>query len=216
MSTTMTAELDAVPEDDTEVAVEPPTRGSRSGLVTLIILVVTGAAILAAAYLSTPAKGNPTGNGNFTPVSIDGQPIGAAPAVGVAAPDFMTATTNGTPLRLSDYRGKPIWLTFGASWCQPCRAENADLQAAYAANKDNITVIQVYMSEEASTVADYTGRVGIAYLTVPDPLERLANLYRIYGIPSHFFIDAQGVLRQIKIGTLDQTAMQAAIDQVRQ
>jgi thiol-disulfide isomerase/thioredoxin len=128
------------------------------------------------------------------------------------APDFIAALAGGDELRLSELRGKPVWLTFGASWCQPCRAENPDIMATYAANAGKIAIVQVYMQEDAITVKDYTDRVGITYLTVPDPSQALSAQYRILGIPSHFFIDASGVLRQIKVGSLDPVSMQAAID----
>lgn len=187
----------------------------RNALATLSVLVITGAVILAAAYFSNPARGD-TANGNFTPVSIDGLPVGAAPIVDSPAPDFIATTADGTQLRLSELRGKPVWLTFGASWCQPCRAENPDILATYTANAATVTVVQVYMSEDAAAVTDYIDRVGITYQTVPDPRELLAAQYRIVGIPSHFFIDAQGVLREIKVGSLDPTSMQAAIDRLSQ
>jgi len=188
-----------------------PTSRRRNAFATLAILAITGAVILAAAYLSNPRLGE-SADGNFTPVSIDGVPVGAAPAVDSPTPDFIALLTDGSELRLSDLRGKPVWLTFGASWCQPCRAENPDIAATYAANFGKIAVVQVYMQEDAAAVKDYTERVGISYLTVPDPSQALSAQYRILGIPSHFFIDANGVLRQIKVGSLDPITMQAAID----
>jgi hypothetical protein len=72
------------------------------------------------------------------------------------------------------------------------------------------------MSEDAATVADYARRVGLTYVTVPDPSERLAAEYRILGIPSHFFIAADGTLEQIKIGSLDPASMEAALAGIRE
>ncbi len=187
--------------------------GRRNALVTLAVLAITGAVILATAYFSNPRLGD-TASGNFTPVTIDGQAIGAAPVVDSPAPDFIAALTDGAQVRLSDLRGKPVWLTFGASWCQPCRAENPDIMATYTANAEAIVVVQVYMDEDSAAVKEYTDRVGITYLTVPDPTEALAAQYRILGIPSHFFIDSAGVLRQMKVGSLDPTTMQAALDEL--
>jgi peroxiredoxin len=190
-----------------------PREGRRNALATLVVLVVTGALIVAAAVLSNPRLGEAT-SGNYTPVTIDGQPVGAAPVIDQPAPDFLAPQTDGTDFRLSDLRGKAVWLTFGASWCQPCRAENPDILATAHANADRVTVVQIYMSEDAATVKEYRDRVGITYTTVPDPSERLAAQYRILGIPSHFFIDANGTLRQIKVGSLDPVSMQAALDAI--
>ena len=189
----------------------------RNAVVTLLVLVVTGAVIMAAAYFSSPqAATTTTPGGDFTAVTVDGQPVGAAPVVGQPAPDFVALAADGSSIRLSDLRGKPVWLTFGASWCQPCRAENPDIESTYAARAGDVTVLQVYMDEDAAAVNDYAGRVGITYMTVPDPNERLAAEYRILGIPSHFFIDSSGVLQQMKVGSLDPDTMKAALDQLGQ
>jgi thiol-disulfide isomerase/thioredoxin len=209
VSATLTASAPA--PAGAEATTSPGRR--RNALATLAILGITGAVILAAAYLSNPRLGENT-DGNFTPVTIDGQPVGAAPIIDSPAPDFIAALADGSELRLSDLRGKPVWLTFGASWCQPCRAENPDIMATYTANAGRIAIVQVYMQEDATTVKDYTDRVGITYLTVPDPSQALSAQYRILGIPSHFFIDSSGVLRQIKVGSLDPVSMQTAIDEL--
>jgi thiol-disulfide isomerase/thioredoxin len=209
MSATLTASASAPAGAE---ATTPPGR-RRNALASLVVLAITGALILAAAYLSNPRLGE---NTNFVPVRPDGQGVGAAPVIDSPAPDFIATLTDGTQLRLSDLRGKPVWLTFGASWCQPCRAENPDISAVYAANAGKIAVVQVYMQEDAAAVKDYTERVGISYLTVPDPTQALSAQYRILGIPSHFFIDATGVLRQMKVGSLDPVSMQAAIDGLSQ
>jgi thiol-disulfide isomerase/thioredoxin len=196
-------------------ATVPPRSGSRaSARGTLIIMAVTAAVILGVAYLSD--RRDTTSEGALTAVTVTGSASGAAPVVGAKAPDFAALRSDGTAFKLSDYIGQPVWLTFGASWCQPCRVENPDIEATYQRFGDEIAVLQVYMSEDAATVTDYATRVGISYVTVPDPSERLAADYRILGIPSHFFIDATGVLRQIKIGSLDPASMEAALAGLRE
>lgn len=195
-------------------ATVPLRSGSRtSARGTLIIMAITAAVILGVAYLSDRPD---TGEGALTAVTVTGSASGAAPVVGAKAPDFAALRSDGTAFKLSDYIGRPVWLTFGASWCQPCRAENPDIEATHRKLGDEVVVLQVYMSEDAATVSDYVSRVGITYVTVPDPSERLAAEYRILGIPSHFFIDATGGLRQIKIGSLDPGSMEAALAGIRE
>lgn len=78
-----------------------------------------------------------------------------------------------------------------------------------------LQVLAVFVSEHTTTVADYAGRVGLTYPQVADPDTRIASAYRILGIPSHYFIDRTGVLRQVKIGTLDPAGMDAALGDIQ-
>lgn len=198
---------------DTQLAAQTRSTSRTGARSTLVIMGITAAVILGVAYFSD--RRDTSSDGAVTAVTVTGSASGAAPAVGAPAPDFAALTTDGTAFKLSDYAGRPVWLTFGASWCQPCRAENPDIEATFEEAGGDVVVLQVYMSEDAETVRDYATRVGISYVTVPDPSERLAAEYRILGIPSHFFIDASGVLRQIKIGSLDPASMEAALAGIR-
>ncbi len=193
----------------------PTAQRERFGggrLSTLIVLAVTAVIIVAVAFLANQSSSATTDTGGLTPVSLPGNATGAAPVVGQPAPDFTATTADGKSFRLSDLKGKPVWLTFGASWCQPCRAENPDIEATYEKVKGSgVQVVQVYMAESAAAVTDYANRVGITYTKIPDPDQRLADGYRILGIPTHYFIDSSGVLRQMKIGSLDPAGMEQAL-----
>jgi CSLREA domain-containing protein len=45
-------------------------------------------------------------------------------------------TVDGTKVSLSSYRGHPVWLTFGATWCAACKAEAPDIEAALICRTD--------------------------------------------------------------------------------
>jgi peroxiredoxin len=191
----------------------------RRRLSTLAVIGVTAVVIVAVAFISNqPASATVTSaDGTVTSITVTGTATGAPPTVGKPAPDFSATTTDGKPLRLSDLQGQPVWLTFGASWCQPCRAENPDIQAAYDKYKgEGLVVVQVYITEDAKTVTDYASRVGLTYTKIPDQSQRIAAQYRILGIPSHFFIDRIGVLRQLRIGSFDPTGIETALQAILQ
>lgn len=186
-------------------------RGSR--VRTLAVMAITAVVIVAVTFFVNQSKASADG---ITNVSLSGAATGAAPTVGEPAPDFQATTVDGKTVRLSDFKGKPLWLTFGASWCQPCRAENPDIQAVYEKGKaSGLEVLAIFISEDAAAVREYTDRVGLTYQKVADPNTTIASQYRILGIPSHFFIDSTGVLRQIKIGSLDQAGMEQALAGIR-
>jgi peroxiredoxin len=200
-------------ETATELAGSGGLAQRRPGrLTTIVVMAVTAAIIMVVAVLVNQPK---TVVGGVTQVDLSGNATGAAPEVGKAAPDFTALMVDGTSITLSDLKGKPVWLTFGASWCQPCRAENPDIQAALDKHAgSDLVIIGVFISEDAATVKDYADRVGLTYHKIADPSTAIAVEYRIVGIPSHFFIDRDGVLRQLRIGSLDPAAMETALEAI--
>lgn len=185
----------------------------RSRLTTLIVMGITAVAIFALAVLANQPAATADG---VTAVTLTGDVSGPGPIVGQAAPDFAATTVDGQPVQLSDFKGQPVWLTFGASWCQPCRAENADIKAVAERYADEgLVVLAVFINEDAAAVTDYADRVGLDYLKVADPGTTIASRYRILGIPSHFFVDPSGNLAEMRVGTMDVPAMEASVEALR-
>ena len=136
----------------------------------------------------------------------------AAPVVGAVPPDFTGVAYDGKTVSLSDYAGKPVWLTFGASWCPDCRTESADVEAAYQANKDKgLVLLGVFINESAEDVSGYAGRAGLTFPIVVDPNADIAAAYRSMGIPTHFFIGADGKVREVRIGAMSRDEMDRAV-----
>lgn len=175
-------------------------RDSRLG--TLLVLAVTAVLVMGGAYLLD----RPKSDSGVTPVKLAN--AGAAPKTGHTAPDFTATTTDGQRVSLSSFKGHPVWLTFGATWCSSCQAEAPDIQAAYAKVKaQGVVVLAVYISEDTATVRDYGQRIGLTFLQVADPDTRVASMYRVFGIPEHFFIDRSGVLRSVRNGSMSPQRM---------
>jgi peroxiredoxin len=185
---------------------------SRSRAGTLLIMGVTAVVILAVVYAVNRSGAS---GGGLQAVALSGVASGPAPIVDKPAPDFTATTFDGETVTLSELKGRPVWLTFGASWCQPCRAENPDIQAIYDKYRaKGLVVLAVFISEPESDARAYAKRVGLTYPKIADPDSRIAVDYRIVGIPSHFFIDRAGVLRILRIGTLDPEGMEAAVGEI--
>jgi cytochrome c biogenesis protein CcmG/thiol:disulfide interchange protein DsbE len=185
-------------------------RESRLG--TLLVLAVTAAIVMGGAYLV--ARPAPAAAG-VTAVTLSGTGGGAPPKVGSPAQDFTATTVDGKQVSLSSYKGHPVWLTFGASWCAACQAEAPDIEAAYQKFKaQGVVVLSVSISEDSATVKEYGDRVGLTYPKIADPDTRIASAYRVSGIPAHFFIGASGVLTSIKTGGLSSEQMDAALKEI--
>lgn len=171
---------------------------------TALIMGVTAVVILAVSYLAN----RPASGGAFTTVLLSGRASGPAPEIGKPAPDFTATTLEGEKVTLSKLRGDPVWLTFGASWCQPCRAENPDIQAAYEQYRgQGLKLLAILIQDNRSDIESYAERAGLTYPKIDDSDSAIASSYRIVGIPSHFFIDSSGILREIRISSLDPETM---------
>ena len=140
-------------------------------------------------------------------------PVGQkAPAVGEAAPDFTATTTAGASVSLSGLRGQPVWLLFGATWCTECRVEAPDVQAVAVEFSGRVQVMSVYVGEDVATVQGYADRVGLTYPQLADPTQAIAVQYAVMGIPAHYFIDADGAIRKIAVGSLTPQVAREALN----
>ncbi len=202
----------------TETTVAPPKgprqRFGQSRLGTLLVLAVTAAVVMGGAYLvNRPADGAKAGG--TSAVALTGEGDGPPPKVGTPAQDFTATTVDGKKTSLSAYKGKPVWLTFGASWCAACQAEAPDIESAYKKfAPQGVVVLAVSISEDSATALDYGKRIGLTFPQIADPDTRIASAYRVNGIPAHFFVDKTGTMRSMKAGGLSTDQMNAALKEI--
>ena len=128
------------------------------------------------------------------------------PKVGEVAPDFETEDVLGNRVRLSQFRGQPVWLMFWGSWCPPCRAEFPDIQRAYEQLKPRgVQLLGVSIRESPIAAAAYAGQNNASFLVLSDPDETdTGDAYPLLNVPTHIFIDADGVIRSIVLSDMDE------------
>lgn len=112
------------------------------------------------------------------------------------APDIVVTDRNGNAVKLSDYRGTPVVLNFWATWCPPCRAEMPDFDAAAEAYGDEVCFLMVNLTDgirdTVASAADFIDEQGYTFPIYFDTTGTAANTYRVYGIPTTVFINAEG------------------------
>lgn len=133
-----------------------------------------------------------------------------APArIGYPAPDFEVETLSGEAFRLSENRGKVVYLNIWATWCEPCISEIPDIQRLAMAHPDDLVVIGVSCDEDKSAVEAFAEANGIAYPLAMDADYRIGGiLYPAYIIPLSVFIDANGIVTSMHIGAADYETLE--------
>ena len=146
------------------------------------------------------------GRQGFDRIGFGGINSSLLPKVGKAAPDFATILSDGRIVRLSDFRGQPVWLNFWGSWCPPCRSEMPDMEAAYKELAPRGLVMPAVALDEAPSASfDYAARNGATYLIASDPERKTTGEgYPIVNFPTHILIDREGIVRQIVLAEIDK------------
>jgi cytochrome c biogenesis protein CcmG, thiol:disulfide interchange protein DsbE len=134
------------------------------------------------------------------------------PVVGNLAPDFNARTWDGHAVSLSEFAGRPVWLTFGATWCPDCRVEAPDVEATYRAHRgDGLVVLGVFVQESGEDVGSYAQRAGLAFPIAVDQSGAIEDQYGVLGLPTQYFIGRDGRIAQVRIGPLTRDDMESAI-----
>lgn len=135
--------------------------------------------------------------------------------VGDLAPEIDLLDMEGNEVKLSDYLGNTILLNFWASWCGPCEQEMPHMQKLYQKYKDDgFTVLAVNMSRSERNDHDAKKFVERHQLTFPIPMDTdgvVSSDYEVIAYPTSYFIDSDGVIRHIVLGTLDEEYMENQI-----
>ena len=124
-----------------------------------------------------------------------------SPQVGFAAPDFSLETLDDEMVSLSDLRGQAVLINFWATWCPPCRAEMPAIQQVYDRYRDRgFTVLAVDLQESEAEITAFTEPLGLTFPILLDRSGQVFARYRVKALPSTFFVDQKGIIREVTIG----------------
>lgn len=152
-------------------------------------------------------------SGDEGPVEAPGLIDTFKPEVGGPAPDFglIDARDPQKVIKLSDFRGTPVVLNWYASWCGPCRAEIPDFVAAQRALEGKVVFIGVNLEEDRDRAVGLLDEFGATYPAVLDADGSVFRHYGGLGMPTTFFIDAEGTVVEWGSGRVTEDALVAAL-----
>jgi peroxiredoxin len=224
----MTSDPNELPLDDVSgIEERPQNRREWSGPLRSLVLplLIVAAVVGALLYIERGRGGAGVDSGGYgvvaLPEALNTTGRGVSSDVGRAAPDFLLETPEGGELRLSDLRGKPVLVNFWASWCTPCRKEMPEIVRAYDAHKDEgLVVVAVDLQENDAQVRSFAEDFGVEFPIVIDRIGQVAEAWRIggpiEGIPSSYFLDADGIVRARVFGPMDAERLEAELGKILQ
>lgn len=134
------------------------------------------------------------------------------------APDFTAYDSQGNPVSLHDFAGKPVILNFWASWCGPCKMEMPDFQAAYEKYGEQIHFVIVNLTDgEQETVESAQAHIqknGYTFPVYYDKDLSGASAYSVRSIPLTLFLDSELNLVAYANTMLDAENLQKGIDMI--
>jgi len=117
---------------------------------------------------------------------------------GAKAPEFTQVSPEGTPIRLTDFKGKYVLLDFWASWCGPCRKENPNVVKLYDRYKSQgfeILGISLDQNRERWLQAIQADKLTWKHTSdLKGWSNEVGKLYEISAIPKTFLLDPNGVI----------------------
>jgi peroxiredoxin len=150
------------------------------------------------------------------------QPAPPAPVAEVnrPAPAFALPALDGSTVTLSDYRGKVVLLNFWNTWCEPCKEETPALQAVYSRLREQgLVVIGVNLANQeqngVEAIKSFAERYEVSYPIALDQAGEVSRAFRIYPLPTSYFIDQQGNIRYVIVRTTTSNEVEQLFRQLQ-
>jgi cytochrome c biogenesis protein CcmG/thiol:disulfide interchange protein DsbE len=176
-----------------ETTASSKTHGTSIGRI-IALLVVVGLVIVLASALRARYATRPTSG---------------------PAPDFVLpfyASYEGglgkKEVRLSDLRGQVVLVNFWASWCVPCREEQAVLERVWQQYRSKgVMFLGIDYVDTEPDALKYLTEFKVTYPNGPDLGTKISPKYHITGVPETFLVDRRGNIVWLKISPISEAEL---------
>lgn len=117
------------------------------------------------------------------------------------AEDFSLPMTEGRTFKLSEYRGKTVFVNFWATWCPPCREEMPAMEKLWLHYRERgLVVVAISVDRDPIVVAPFVKQAKFTFPIVLDPKMQAATAYGVRALPSSFLVDRNGYMTALALG----------------
>jgi peroxiredoxin len=139
---------------------------------------------------------------------------------GMVAPDFTVLDVEGHPFRLSEeVSRKPVLLLFWSVFCDPCRAEMANLQkvqARYAGRELTVVAVAVDGDPLRNILGGFARQEGYTFTVLVDELDatgtwKAADAHGVAVTPTLLLLEKGGTVLLRKGGKIREDELEKAV-----
>jgi peroxiredoxin len=172
----------------------------------LALILLIGTLLFFVRPFKTPADGQAETGGTLSPGTLQAFAKAGIPPLRKALipTDFSAPLVEGKAIKLSDLRGKVVFLNFWATWCGPCREEMPSMEALQRRFKDQgLEILGVNCQESPREVSSFMADQNLSFETALDQSGEIGGTYGVSAIPTTFIIDRKGRIIFRVVGSLN-------------
>ena len=135
--------------------------------------------------------------------------------VNEVAADFTLQLFDGRTFTLSKHQGEAVIVNFFASWCIPCIAEAPALEAIHREYSDKkVIVLGIAIKDTESAAKGFVDKHALSFPTGLDMDEKIKENFGVYGLPTTFFINGNGLITYTHSGAMTEDLIRHELDKI--
>ena len=188
---------------------------------TILSTTLLSSALILSACSSTSDKKEETNKQTATSSTSENKAIQAF--------DFTAMDKDGKTVKLSDFKGKKVYINMWASWCGPCMREIPELEKTYQKLKDNKDIVFLSMTSPNDSefknqspqdkgkdvILNKAKELGVTYPVLFDVNDRFIINYAIRSFPTHIFINSDGTIGNRIAGAVTEESLTKEIEKLK-
>ena len=188
---------------------------------TVLSATLLSSALILSACSSTSDKKEETNKQTATSSTSENKAIQAF--------DFTAMDKDGKTVKLSDFKGKKVYINMWASWCGPCMREIPELEKTYQKLKNNKDVVFLSMTSPNDSefknqspqdkgkdvILNKAKELGVTYPVLFDVNDRFIINYAIRSFPTHIFINSDGTIGNRIAGGVTEELLTKEIEKLK-
>ena len=188
---------------------------------TILSATLLSSALILSACSSTSDKKEETNKQTATSSTSENKAIQAF--------DFTAMDKDGKTVKLSDFKGKKVYINMWASWCGPCMREIPELEKTYQKLKDNKDIVFLSMTSPndaefknqspqdkgKDVILNKAKELGATYPVLFDVNDRFIINYAIRSFPTHIFINSDGTIGNRIAGGVTEESLTKEIEKLK-